>query len=192
MALEDIFRALEEQADKDVEAVLGEARAHAQAIREEAEREAAMTREHRIAEAERVAKAKSAQDLNAVKLEARKRVAAVKEKAVRDAFDSALAALSQVRARPDYPAIFANLLDEAVADIDAEWELLVDPADVDLARETLASKGLAAGVAGDISTAGGVIVSMHGGTVTRRNTLEDRLDKLRGMAQAEVAELLFA
>ena len=32
MALEDIFRALEEQADADVEAVLAEARAHATAI----------------------------------------------------------------------------------------------------------------------------------------------------------------
>lgn len=192
MALEDIFRALEEQADKDVEAVLAESRAHAEAIREEAEREAAVTREHRIAEAERVAKARSAQELNSVKLEARKRVAAVKERAVREAFDQALASLSEVRTRSDYPAIFAALLDEAIASLEPGWELVVDPADVDLARSTLASRGIAAEVRGDISTAGGMIISMRGGTVTRRNTLEDRLDKLRGKAQAEVAELLFA
>jgi len=97
-----------------------------------------------------------------------------------------------VRTRSDYPAVFAALLDEAIASLEPGWELLVDPADVDLARTTLASRGIAAEVRGDISTAGGMIISMRGGTVTRRNTLEERLDKLRGKAQAEVAELLFA
>jgi hypothetical protein len=35
-------------------------------------------------------------------------------------------------------------------------------------------------------------VSTDGGSVMRRNTLEDRLDKLRGLAQADVAEIVFA
>ncbi len=127
-----------------------------------------------------------------MRLESRKRVAAVKEKAVRDTFDGALEALSQVRARPDYPQVFGALLDEAIESVEPDWELLVDPADVELARSTLAAKGLNVGVRGEISTAGGVVIAMHEGTVTRRNTLEDRLDKLRGKAQADVAELLFA
>lgn len=192
MALEDIFRALEEQADKDVEAVLEEARAHAAAIREEAEREAQVAKDHRITEAERVARARSAQDLNAVRLEARKKVAAVKERAVRETFDEALTALSQVRSKPEYADVFARLVDEAVSGLEPGWDLLVDPADVDLANSTLAARGLDARVVPELSTAGGVIVSMKGGTVTRRNTLEDRLDKLRGLAQADVAETLFA
>lgn len=191
MALEDIFRALEEQADRDVEAVLEEARAHAAVILEEAEREAKTAREHRVAEAERMAQARSSQDLNSVRLEARKRIAGVKERAVRQAFEEALAALGSVRGRADYPQVFRALADEAVGGLADQFELLVDPADAELARAYLAERGITSEVRPEISTAGGVVVSTRGGSVLRRNTLEDRLDKLRGLAQADVAEILF-
>jgi len=192
MALEDIFRALEEQADRDVEAVLAEARAHATAIREEAEREAAFARENRVADAERTAKARSAQDLNSARLDARKRVAAVKERAVRQVFDDALSSLGTIRARADYASVFRALIDEAIEGVEGEYELLVDPADAELARQIVAEKGLSVAVKPEISSAGGVVVSLQSGSVTRRNTFEDRLDKLRGLAQADVAGLLFA
>jgi vacuolar-type H+-ATPase subunit E/Vma4 len=192
MALEDIFRALEEQADRDIDVVLKEARAHASAIHEEAEREATSVREHRVAEAERVARARSSQDLNTVRLEARKRVAAVKERAVRETFDAAQASLAGVRGRADYPDIFRALVAEALAGVDAEFSLLVDPADAELARAALSERGVSAEVRPELSSAGGVVVSLQGGEITRRNTLEDRLDKLRSLAQADVAEILFA
>ena len=192
MALEDIFRALEEQADKDIEATLGEAKAHAAAILEEANREADTARELRVADAERAAITRSAQDLNQAKLEARKKVAAVKERAIREVFDEALAALGGVRSRADYDQVFANLAEEALAGVPGDFEVLVDPADADRARAFLASKGVAAAVKPELQSAGGVVVSMDGGAVMRRNTLEDRLDKLRGLAQADVAEIVFA
>jgi vacuolar-type H+-ATPase subunit E/Vma4 len=191
MALEDIFRALQEQADRDVEAVLEEAHAHAKVIHEQAEREAEEVRATRIAEAERAVIARSSQDMNSARLEARKHVAAVKERAIRDVFDDALAGLADVRGRSDYPAVFAALADEAMADVSGEFELLVDPSDVELARQYLAERGKTAEIRPDISTAGGIIIVTEGGTVLRRNTLEDRLDKLRGLAQADVAEIIF-
>jgi len=192
MALEDIFRALEEQADRDVEVVLADARAHATVIREEAEKEAETLRAARLAEAERMAKSRSSQSLNQVRLEARKRLAGVKERAIREVFDDARVALGEVRSRPDYPAVFRALAEEALEGVAGEYELLVDPADADLARQLAAEKGLAPdAVRADISTAGGLVVATQGGQVMRRNTLEDRLEKFRGMAQAEVAEIVF-
>lgn len=191
MALEDIFRALEEQAEKDSQAVLSEARAHADAIIEEAQAAATRVREEHIAEAGRAAKSRSAQDLNSVKLESRKQVAAVKERAVREVFDSALDELAKIRARSDYPSSFEKLAREALDEVTGDFEVLVDPADVDLARAILGQRGLDAVVKPDLSTAGGLVVAFDGGRIMRRNTLEDRLDKLRGLAQAEVAEILF-
>jgi len=192
MALEDIFRALEEQAAKDSEAVLAEARAHANAIVEEAEHEAARTRDARVADAGRAVKLSSAQDLNAAKLEARKKLAAVKDVAVGDVFDDATAELKKARATAAYEATFRRLVDEALEGVVGEFSVLVDPADVDLATAVLREKGLSAEVRGDLSTSGGVAVSTDGGRVMHRNTLEDRLEKLRGMAQADVAEILFS
>ncbi len=192
MALEDIFRALEEQADKDVEAVLEEARAHARVILEEAKREAETTRDSRVAEAERTAAARSSQDLNSARLDARKRLAGVKERAVSEVFEEAKASLAELRQRPGYDQIFRKLAEEAMAGVSEEFELWVDPADVELGRAFLAEKGLTAEVKPEISTGGGVIVATRGGTVLRRNTVEERLEKLRGLAQADVAEIVFA
>jgi len=191
MGLEDIFRALEEQAERDSAAVLVEARAHADALLEEAEAAAGRAREAHLAEAERAALSRSAQDLNSVRLEARKQLASVKERAVREVFDDALGELSRIRSGADYPRAFAALADEALAGAEGDFEVLVDPADADLVRTVLAERGVSAPVRPDLSTAGGLVVAFDGGRVMRRNTLDDRLDKLRGLAQAEVAEILF-
>lgn len=192
MGLEDIFRALEEQASKDSDAVLAEARAHADSIIREAERDAARARDNRVADAQRAARSRSAQELNSAKLDARKKTAAVKERAVTQAFDRALAELDKARSRSGYAQSFNRLLDEALEGVSGEYVVLVDPADVELAKSALADKGISVPVQGDLATSGGVAVSTHGGRVMRRNTLEDRLDKLRGLAQADVAEILFS
>jgi len=191
MGLEDIFRALEEQAAKDSEAVLVEARSHAAAIVQEAEHEASRARDSHVADAERVARTRSAQDLNSAKLDARKRLAAVKERAVSDVFDRAMDALADARHKSDYPASFRRLADEALDGVSGDYAVLVDPADVDMAKAVLGDMGVTVEVRGDLSTAGGLVVSTEGGRVMIRNTLEDRLEKLRGLAQADVAEILF-
>ncbi len=191
MGLEDIFRALEEQAAKDSEAVLVEARAHAAAIIDEANSEATRAREAQVSEAARSARLHSAQDLNSAKLEARKKLAAVKESAVSTVFDHAMVELGKARASSEYSEAFRRLTDEALEGVEGEFVVLVDPADVDLALAVLKEKGLSADVRGDLSSAGGVVISTEGGRVMRRNTLEDRLEKLRGLAQADVAEILF-
>ena len=191
MALEDIFRALEEQADKDSEAVLSEARAHAAAIVEEAQAAAARTRDEHVEQAGKSARARSAQDLNSSRLEARKQLAGVKEGAVSVVFDDALVELAKVRSGSGYPEVFARLADEAIEGVSAEFALLVDPADAELAASYMTNKGLSAQVRPELTTAGGVVVAFDNDRVMRRNTLEDRLDKLRGLAQADVAEILF-
>lgn len=192
MALEDIFRALQQQAERDIEDVLSEARARAAGIVSEAESEAQRIRATHEAEAQRAANAKGVHSMNASRLEARRKLATVRQKAVQQAFDRARSELVNVRSSPRYEALFERLLDEALEGVEGDFELLVDSKDEDLARRALASRSRAAAVAPDLNTAGGVVVSTGEGKVFRRNTLEDRFEKLVGLSQAEVAERLFS
>lgn len=192
MALEDIFKALEEQAARDVDQVMDDAHAHAQAIIDEAEEQAGQVRATRVVDAERLARTKSTHGLNAARLEARKRLAGVKEQAIGSVFDEALEQLRSARADAGYPQVFRRLAEEALSGIEGEFEVLVDPADETLANEVLASLGMSTRVQPGISTAGGLVVVTGAGTISRRNTLENRLDKLRSTAQASVAEIVFA
>lgn len=192
MALEDIFRALEEQADRDIVVVLAEAKEHAQSILEEAAVEAKLARENRIAQAEEAATQRSMQSLNAVRLEVRKRLAAAKERAVSHVFAEARDALGGIRNREDYPALFKAFVEEAVAGASEGFELLVDPADVDMAHRILSDIGIEASISADIQSSGGVVIAVDNRRIFRRNTLEDRLEKFEGAAQADVAEILFA
>lgn len=192
MALEDIFKALEEQAARDIEQIMEDARSHGDAIVAEAEEQAAAMRSSKVVDAERHARAQSTHGLNAARLEARKRQAGVKETAIQSVFDEALVRLAEARRDPDYRGVFAKLVEEALAGVDGALEVHVDPADEAMAGEALGAMGVNAPVVADLSTAGGVVVVSGEGTVSRRNTFEDRLDKLRSIAQADVAEIVFA
>jgi len=192
MALEDIFRALDQQADDEVEQLLQEARDHAEVIAADAEEQAESVRVAHVNEVERVTRARATQTANAARLEARKRIAAVKQAAIEHAFDSADARLHEARAMGTYPVVFRALLKEALEDVDGDFTVKVDPADVDLARSALADMGADGSVEADLSTAGGLAVDTSGGRIIRRNTLEDRLQKVREIDQAAVAERIFS
>lgn len=192
MALDDIFRALDEQADEECEQILREARDHGDVILADAEDEAQRIRDQHVADADRVVRTRVAKSMNAAKLEARKRVAAVKEAAVEAAFARAEQTLADARSSARYPEAFRALAAEALAGTEGDIEVVVDPADEKLARDTLAALGVDARVGTDLTTAGGLVVVLPGGRITRRNTLENRLDKVREHAQAAVAEILFS
>lgn len=192
MALEDIFRALEDQAQQECDLILQVARDQAESIAEDAADQAESIRTNRVEEAERTTRHKASQTVNTARLESKKRVAAVKEAGVSASFDSALDALGSVRAGSSYPAIFKALVEEAARGIEGDLEVWVDPADEALATSTLADLGVAATLRTEIKTSGGVIITINDGRIMRRNTLEDRLEKVRLMAQAEVAEILFS
>lgn len=192
MALEDIFRALDEQADKECEDILATARAQAEAIEADAEEQAAGICTACVEHTESAMQRKAAKRINAARLEGKKKVASVKEAAVSDAFDKAAEKLASARTLPTYPAVFKALVSEAIAGLTGDMVLLVDPADEALARQVLGELGVDAEVKADLTTSGGVAVLTGNGRIMRRNTLEDRLDKVRHSIQSEVAEILFS
>jgi len=190
MAIEDIFRALEEQADAECTEILRVAEAQASSIRDEARREAERTKAQKLAAIEDVVVSRVGKTINAARLENRKALAAVRDHAVEQAFAGALERLGTVRGTADYERIFAKLVEETFVGVTGDCDVLVDPADASLAEKVVKAVNPTCVVKPEISTAGGLIAVTVGGKVTRRNTFESRLEKARTLAQAQVAEIL--
>ncbi len=190
MAIEDIFRALEEQADAECAEILRVAEAQASSIRDEAHREAERTKAQKLAAVEDVIVSRVGKTINAARLENRKALAAVRDGAVEKAFDGALERLGAMRGGADYERVFRALVEETLTGVTGECDVLVDPADVALAEKVAKAVNPTCVVKPEISTVGGLIAVTVGGKVTRRNTFESRLEKAHSLAQAQVAEIL--
>ena len=191
MAIEDILQALDEQAQADCDAVIGEAQEHAKLIIDEAERQAITIHEGFARQIERVAKSEASKLVNAARLEAKMEVSSVKGSGVAGVFEAARSELPSLRSS-GYPELFARLADEAFQGLEGSVHVRVAASDVDLATQALAASSLLGDVAGDLDTTGGVVVEAHGGRIIRRNTLEDRLDRVSQFVQADVARVLFS
>lgn len=192
MAIEDIFVALEEQGEQESREAIEAAREQAKGIKEDAEEQAVQIRGVKTEAAKAHASLKTARAINAARLEGRRNVSGVKERALIGAFDEALAKLDTVRGGSGYPALFRALAAEAYDGLAGDVTFLVDRADAALAAEVMKELGASGTVDASASTRGGLTILAQGGSMLRRNTLEDRLGKYRASAQSDVAEVLTA
>jgi vacuolar-type H+-ATPase subunit E/Vma4 len=190
MAIEDIFRALEEQAESEVQEILRVAKAQAKSIESEAKEEAERITDSRVSAAEAVVRAKAGKSVNAARLEAKRALAAVREAAVDSVFATAAERLATMRGTPAYAAVFEALVSEAAAGIEDECVMLVAPEDAALAAKVAKGLGTPCTVDATLDTIGGVSLTYDGGRIVRQNTFESRLAKVRGLAAATVAETL--
>lgn len=192
MAIEDILRALEDQAQADIDSVMTEADEHAKLIISEAEDEARRVHDHYTHQVEKVAEGKATKSVNAAKLESKMIVSASKGDGLQSVFDAARERLAATRDSGDYPGLFEALAREAFAGLEGDLVVHVVSDDAALATEVAAAAGVRATVVDDLQSAGGLIVEADGGRVIRRNTLEDRLDRARQLIESDVAKVLFA
>jgi vacuolar-type H+-ATPase subunit E/Vma4 len=191
MALQDIVRALDEQADAECRETLENAKLQAQAVTAEARNEADRIRQRKVDDAESRVKTKVAQTINAAKLENKRDIAALKDTAIHSVFDDAAKVLARARDSEAYEALFRRLAQEALASVDGPVEVAVDPRDEKLATEVLKDMRVEFTLKPDLASAGGLVVISGGGRILRRNTLEDRLKKVRQIAQSQAAGILF-
>ncbi|MCL4078580.1 V-type ATP synthase subunit E [Coriobacteriia bacterium Es71-Z0120] len=190
MAIEDIFRALEEQADSECRDILNAADIQAASIVEEARAEAERIKQRKLEAVEEALRARAGKIVNDARLDAKRALAQVREQLVNQVFDAAAARLASMRGDSAYERVFRGLAEEALAGADGSCVVTVAPADVALARKVLADFGVSGEVEADDAITGGLVVSLHGGRVVRRNTFDSRLQKVRTAAEAAVAEIL--
>ncbi|HSQ22404.1 MAG TPA: V-type ATP synthase subunit E, partial [Coriobacteriia bacterium] len=117
-------------------------------------------------------------------------LAAVRDEAVDHVFADAAGKLGALRGTAQYEAVLAALVAEAVKGVEGACVLHVAPADEAMAKKAVDGVDATCSVSPDLESIGGVVVSYDDGRVVRRNTFESRLEKVRGLAQAKVAEVL--
>lgn len=190
MAIEDIFRALEEQADSECRDILNAADIQAASIVEEARSEAERILQRKLDAVEESVRARAGKIVNDARLEAKRALAQVREQLVNEVFDAAAARLRALREEAEYERVFRGLAEEALAGADGPCVVTVAPQDAELAKKVLGDLGVQAEVKTEGGMSGGLIVSLHGGRVVRKNTFESRLLKVRTSAESAVAEIL--
>lgn len=190
MAIEDIFRALEEQADAECDEITRAAGGQAEAVLAEAQAEADRIKAQRLKATDDVVQRKAGQAVNAAKLDNKKELAAVREQVVQRVFEDAAAKLGTLRSTKEYEGVFTALAEEALAGVDGDCTMQVDPADVKLAEKVASSLNASCKIDPSLETSGGVVVSTEDGRVLRRNTFESRLAKSQEFTYARVSEIL--
>ena len=192
MAINDILSTLDDQAQADCEAIVGEAREHAKMIVEESERQAREIHDTFVHQVERVASLNASKTVNAARLQAKMAVSSVKGRWPH----------VRVRRRPRAALLCCGtrattrssqrLRPRRLSGVSGPVTIRVSADDTALAEKAAAVAGLAADVQGDLDTAGGLIVETGGGKIVRRNTLEDRLDRASQFVRGDVATVLFS
>jgi vacuolar-type H+-ATPase subunit E/Vma4 len=192
MAIEDILRALDEQADSDCRTLVEHAKQQAKSILADAKAEADRVQAAKVGSTETQVRSRAVQIVNAAKIERRRRVSAAQDAGVDKVYSDAGAVLAGSRGTKEYETLFLALAREASARAIGDVSIQVAPDDVALAKTVMADLGLKGEVDSSAKILGGLTVISSAGRVYRRNTFDDRLAKVRKHVQSEVAEILFA
>jgi vacuolar-type H+-ATPase subunit E/Vma4 len=189
MAMDDILRALDEQAESDAGTIIQQAKAEAEGILRDAREDADAAKAARLERAHAQVEPRADQLINSARLQNKRDIEAARAEAIEEVFDDAGKKLASIRSDAEsYRMLMKALTKEALAGIDGDAEVLVDEADVELAR-SLVPEGVK--VTGSPTSLGGVTVLARAGRVARRNTIEARLQAVRQASASDVAEILF-
>lgn len=194
--VEALARAVLHDAQGEAEQILEEARAKADAVRRRAQEQAESERRAILEAARREAERLQGQVIATAQLKSRTLQLAYREKLLDKVFDAARQRLSSVQKRSDYEQIAAQLLREALTQLNASSaEIRMDEA----AQKSLKgsaldkiSKELNAqiSVGKPLESGTGVVVDTSDGRLHYDNTLETRLSRLQSVLRSSVYQVL--
>jgi V/A-type H+/Na+-transporting ATPase subunit E len=191
MAFEDLLKSVEDSAEEKEQELRNRAALFIAEIRDRAGKQAETIRKGYIDEADRAVTAERNKLLYLTKAENKEQLIQVRETAFENAFHDAGIRLAGLRSDTMYPAIFKKFLLEATgAAGSGEFTVHVDPGDEALCRKMLSDLKIPGNVSPDITTSGGVIVSLSGDSVVISNTVESRLRRARELRRLEIHTIL--
>jgi V/A-type H+/Na+-transporting ATPase subunit E len=185
MALADLLKAIESEADADRARAAEEAAAAAAAVVEDARLDADALKATLTDEGAAEGRGAAAHELALARLDAAATIRSAREKAFVSLLSGIRAELAAVRETSAYPKLFHALVSESRAALPDAWELHVDPRDADLAGGS--ATGLR--VEPKLDTWGGVELASDDGR-TVRNTLEERLANAELLLRERLAQRL--
>jgi V/A-type H+/Na+-transporting ATPase subunit E len=185
MALEDLLRAIEAEADADRARAADDAAAAAAAVIERARRDANALETELADAGVAQGQAASARERALARLDAAATIRSAREEAFVSLISGIRAELAAVRKTSAYPELFHALVAESRAALPAAGVLRVDPRDADLAG------GVAPGlrIEATLDSWGGVELASDDGR-TVRNTLEERLANAELLLRERLAQRL--
>lgn len=190
MAVEDIFRALEAEGEKECQEVISRAKEQAKSIVDEAEEQARRIIQEKVDKVCASLAGEQAQILNSARLRQIKETTAKKEAYIRRAFDEARQHLN-LRDKPDYDKTFELLAKEAIGLRPGKVRVYVDRRDASVAQAVLPRLCDDFELYTELECLGGLRVTTDDGRVTHLNTIDSRLEKARQALKSKVASILF-
>ena len=191
--IELLARAIMTEAREDAERLHAEAKEKAEAIRKRAQEQAEAERKAILARAREDAERLHSQSSATSQLKSRSAQLEQREKVLNDVFDEVRRQVEAARKRPDFAAIAALLARESLtqlkvteaeihADAVTQKALKLDELSSELGGKFTFGKPLEEGT--------GVVVSAAGGKLHYDNTLDTRLNRLRGSLRSSVYKVL--
>lgn len=194
--IEMLERAILMEAREEAEQMQAEAKERAEAIHRRVQEQAVSERKAILDRANQDAERLRSQAMATAQLKARSSQLEHREKLLDSVFEEVKKQLGAITKRPDYDAIAAMLLREALT------ELRVSKAEIkaDESTQKALKKGaldeLAKELKGEFSLAGpleegtGIVVDASGGKIHYDNTFETRLNRLQGTLRSAVYKVL--
>jgi len=194
--IETLSRAILKEAEVDAGQIKDEAKVRADAIRQHAQEQAEKERVDILQQARQEAERLRSQTVASAQLKARTMQLEHREKLLDRVFDSAKQKLSAIQKRSDYSKLVAQLLREALIQLNASkavvradgvtQKILNDGVLRDVSKELKAEVAI-----GDALEEGtGVIVDASDGHLHFDNTLETRLSRLQSQLRSSVYHVL--
>ncbi len=190
MPLEHILRAMQAQADSEIEATSRAAAEEAAQLIAEAEEQGRAIRARHRARVEPALLTGAAGLQNKAKLSALRATANAREQLLTEAFAQAENCLQEIRQSKAYAAIFQTLAEEVARELGNQLIVRVDPQDAELARGVFAKLGVQAEIQTQITPLGGLEATAQEGRVVAINTLAARLGRARSVLRGPVAKIL--
>lgn len=198
MPLEHILRAMQAQADGEIEKITRAAETEAAQLLAEAEQQAQAIRARHRARIEPVLLTEAASLQNKAKLNTLRAAANAREQLLQDAFAQSEARLAELRGSKENERIFRLLAVEAVAALKGDpstgsgqnLTACIDPRDAVLARSVLAELKVDAEIKTQTNPLGGLEVATHDERETAVNTFAARLERARTALRGPVAGIL--
>lgn len=191
--IEILSRAILTEAEADAEQIKADAKAKADVIRQRAQEKAEEARKEILARAQQDSERVRSQIVATAQLKARSSQLANREKLLNDVFEAARKKLADVTKRPNYDKVAANLLREALVNLQAsEAEVRADSATQKAIKADALGKELNAKISfgKPLEEGVGVVVNASGGHLNFDNTLETRLNRLQGALRSSVYQVL--
>jgi vacuolar-type H+-ATPase subunit E/Vma4 len=190
MSHQDLIRALLQDGRRQCEQIIEKAKADAEEIVKDAERELERQKKAYLDKIEADIKIKSIEVINRAKISANGKILKAKYEAIENIFQKATERFLEIKNEKKYLSVFEKLCKEVLGDIKGETKVIMCREDASLFKKLFPDiKAEIAPV--NSSKVLGIELITKNGSVIIKNTLISRLEKIKPELMLELNNLLF-